>query len=78
MPRYVTTDGRFEFEGDDAREVVRQMRDSEWKWHDRKLDYMTAVAGRVEEITGQRVRTYAEAFVADLVALGFLRPVNGG
>lgn len=76
MIRVRTQDGRYRFEGADARAVVRQMRDAGWKWGDPKRDYMIDVACRVSSMTGAEVRTTAEGFLEDLVALGLLEIVD--
>lgn len=40
------------FEGEDARDVVRQMKNIEWNAPHRKRDYMAEVIERVQAMTG--------------------------
>lgn len=61
------------FEGEDARAVVREMRDSDWHAPDKKRDYMEQVAERVEGMTGERISTDgAEVFLHELHRVGLI------
>jgi hypothetical protein len=51
MIRVTTTDGA-EFIGSDEKEVVRQMRNTQWNAPTAKRDYMCEVIDRVEQSTG--------------------------
>ena len=64
------------FEGDDAREIVRQMRDSGWKEYDRKREYMSDVAERVAAMTGTKIDAGdAESFLRGLEEAGLIEQV---
>lgn len=62
------------FEGESSEAIVRQMRDSNWSAPERKGEYMSEVATRVEGMTGARVRAdNATVFLSDLERAQFLK-----
>lgn len=76
MSRKIITEDGATFEGEDARDLVRQMRDAGWQHYDRKRDYMEDVSSRIEQMTGEPVRTFAEGFIEDIIEAGLAREVE--
>jgi hypothetical protein len=70
---HVITSGDDHFIGADADEIVRQMRETVWSPPADLRGYMEQVADRVQQMTGARIRTEPEGFLADLAAVGLLR-----
>lgn len=71
MLKVTATDGAV-FHGATAQEVVRAMRNTQWNAPVLKRDWMEEVAERVEQMTGERPRTRAREFLADLKRLGLV------
>lgn len=72
MIRVDTKDGNL-FEGVDAKDVVRQMKMTEWGHPEKKRDYMEEVAERVEQMTGREVpHTSAAGFLLGLADAGII------
>lgn len=65
MIRIETNDGEI-FTGNDAKDITRQMRDTQWNAPARKGDYIEEVVERVESLTGvapPSAHPSAEAFL---------------
>lgn len=72
MLRVRTDDGQT-FTGVDAKEVVRQMRNTQWGAPVLKRDYMIEVAERVSGMTGEPVdTTNVDTFLLSLAYAGVL------
>lgn len=67
------------FEGDDAKEIVRQMKMTEWGHPEKKRDYMEEVAERIEQMTGRTIlHTSAAQFLLSLADAGVITIVADG
>jgi hypothetical protein len=68
-----TTDGT-RFVGKDEKDVVRQMRDTQWNAPELKRDWMVEAADRATMVTGFRVRSGEGAviFLSDLERAGLV------
>jgi hypothetical protein len=78
--RIQTTDG-FVFEGEDAKEIVRKMRDTQWGAPVIKRDYMEEVKDRISGAPGSTeivADQGADAFLASLVSNNLIRFVPDG
>ena len=78
--RIQTTDG-IVFEGQDAKEVVRKMRDTQWGAPVIKREYMEEVKDRLSGMPGSTGIIHdrgAAAFLASLAGNGLIRVVPDG
>ncbi len=61
------------FTGTDEKDIVRQMKHTDWHAPERKGEYMEDVATRIETMTGLKVRwTTAKTFLKDMENIGLV------
>jgi hypothetical protein len=78
MLKVDTHDGTV-FEGDDAKDIVRQMKMTEWGHPEKKRDYMEEVAERIEQMTGSEVpHGSAASFLLGLAEAGLITITSDG
>jgi hypothetical protein len=76
MTTYLTINEE-KFVADRADELVNLMHDSSLARASSDQEFMKEMAGRVKFATGVAIRTDdAEAFIADLIAAGYLKPMS--
>lgn len=72
MLRVTCVDGAI-FTGKDEKDIVRQMKHTDWNAPERKGEYMEDVAARVDTMMGQEIRvTSAKVFLRDMQTVGLL------
>lgn len=68
----VKTNDEQVFQGEDAKVIVRAMKNAQWNAPDTKREYMEQAAERVRQMTGQRPREDAVGFLTDLQTAGLV------